>query len=195
MTKSTVAHYERFISEFHMLKFFGKYLPKLDVMASAKMVPGVYVYDGKVISTRNYWQFLEQMEALTDLGINFKSSTLRLSNYIVFFDKALKDPAQFVSNSTPVNTGSLLSTEVKDPVIEPVVKLEEGEVVTIGDIEPEAKDVNVDAVMAEAAALNTGPAKAAKQALEEFGIKYGASLTKSKTFDNMLEELKAHLTA
>lgn len=195
MTKSTVAHYERFISEFHMLKFFGKYLPKLDVMASAKMVPGVYVYDGKVISTRNFWQFLEQMEALTDLGINFKSSTIRLSNYIVFFDKALKDPAQFVSNSTPVNTGSLLSTEVKDPVIEPVVKLEEGEVVTIGDIEPEAKDVNVDAVMAEAAALNTGPAKAAKQALEEFGIKYGASLTKSKTFDNMLEELKAHLTA
>lgn len=197
MTKSTVAHYERFISEFHMLKFFGKYLPKLDVMASTKMVPGVYVYDGKVIATRNFWQFLEQMEALTDLGINFKSSTIRLSNYIVFFNKELKDATEFVANSTPVKTASLLSTQVVEPIVPvgPVVKLEEGETFTLGDDEPAVKDVNVDAVLAEAAALNVGPAKAAKQALEEFGIKYGASLTKSKTFENMLEELKAHLTA
>lgn len=216
MSKSTVAHYERFASEFHMLRFFGKYLPKLDVMASAKMVPGVYVYDGQVKATRNYWQFLEQMEALTDLGINIKASTLRMSNYIVFFDKELKDAAKFVENSAPVVTSSLLSTDVKEeeesgvkdivenqtvdednvikPVEEPVVDLNETPL-TLGDVEPEVKNLNVEAVLAEASALNVGPKATAKQALEEFGIKYGASLTKSKTFENMLEELKAHLTA
>lgn len=214
MSKSTVAHYERFPSEFHMLRFFGKYLPKLDVMASAKMVPGVYVYDGKVKATRNYWQFLEQMESLTDLGINIKASTMRLSNYIVFFDKELKDAAEFVSNSSPVQTASLLSTDVKEeqsevkdvvenpaaddnnvikPVEDAVVNIQETPLI-LGDEEVEVKNPNVDAVMAEAAALNVGPKATAKQALEEFGIKYGASLTKSKTFENMLEELKAHLT-
>lgn len=197
MSKTTTAHYERFNSEFQMLKFFGKYLPKLDVMASARMVPGVYVYDGKVHTTRNMWQFLKEMEALTDLGIDVKTSTVRFNTYIIFFNKTPKDATEFVQNSAPaINTASLLSTTVPEgeEVKDPVITTEPTE-----DATPpaEPKDaVDVDAIMAEAEALRNDSAKAAaKTALEEFGLKHGASLSRGKTFDGMLEDLKAHLTA
>lgn len=198
MSKTTTAHYERFNSEFQMLKFFGKYLPKLDVMASARMVPGVYVYDGKVHTTRNMWQFLKEMEALTDLGIDVKTSTVRFNTYIIFFNKTPKDATEFVQNSAPaINTASLLSTtvpegetEVKEPVVPPAE-----DVVPPADTKPEGA-VDVDAIMAEAETLRNESAKAAaKTALEEFGLKHGASLSRGKTFDGMLEDLKAHLTA
>lgn len=196
MSKTTTAHYERFNSEFQMLKFFGKYLPKLDVMASARMVPGVYVYDGKVHTTRNLWQFLKEMEALTDLGIDVKTSTVRFNTYIIFFNKTPKDAIEFVQNSAPaINTASLLSTTVQDEEIKAPVSVSE----LAEDVTPptETKDaVDVDAIMAEAEALRNESAKAAaKTALEEFGLKYGASLSRGKTFDGMLEDLKAHLTA
>lgn len=183
MTKATTpAHFERFNSEYQMLRFFGKYLPKLDVLLSARMVPGVYIYDGKLHTTRHLWQFLEEMEELTGLGIDVKSSTVRLSSYILFFNKPLKDAVKFVEDSAPVITSSLLTTQLPEqtpPAVDP-----EGPPTT-----------DVAAILAEAEALRNDSAKAAaKQALEEFGLKHGASLTKSKTFDNMLEELKEHLS-
>ncbi|URC22662.1 hypothetical protein KASHIRA_00680 [Serratia phage vB_SmaM-Kashira] len=204
MSKTTNAHYERFNSEFQMLKFFGKYLPKLDVMASARMVPGVYVYDGKLHTTRHVWQFLTEMEALTGLGIDVKTSTIRFNTYVIFFNQKPKDAAEFVQNSTPVSTASLLTTSLpaegegvkqEDPEPTPAPAVDPAPVEDAEPTEPKA-GVDVDAIMAEAEALRNDSAKAAaKTALEEFGLKHGASLSRGKTFDGMLEDLKAHLTA
>lgn len=216
MSKVTAAHFERFPSEFHMLKFFGKYLPKLDVMASARMVPGVYSYDGKIHATRNFWQFLTEMEQLTDLGIDLKSSTIRFSQYIVFFNKNLKSAEDFVNNSAPVVTSSLLTTKLPEENQEVNTDLGETAEITppVIDTPPEGDDqgpeegqkeatpptepqdgVDVAAILAQAEALRDENAKAAsKAALEAFGLTHGASLSKAKTFDNMLEDLKAHLS-
>lgn len=196
-------HLETFASEYHMLKFFGKYLPKLDVDKSAKLSPFLYVYDTKMIFSRGLFDFLTQMEELTALDINTRASVQKNRAFLVFFDNKPKDPSVFVSNSTvDLPTGSTVITEK-------VAEASEGAVTTAVTLDIPAADpdpvietveestpvVNDKAaIIAEAEALRDDTKKAAsKVALEAFGLSHGISLSRAKTFDDMLEDLKAAL--
>ena len=68
------SHLEVFQSEYHMLKFFGQYLPKLDVDASTRLAPFLYSYDKELVLARNLYEFLIQVEEMTALGINTYAS-------------------------------------------------------------------------------------------------------------------------
>lgn len=201
-------HLEIFQSEYHMLKFFGEYLPKLDVDASARLSPFLYQYDNELVMGKNLYEFLDQIESMTALGINTIASVQKGHAYLVFFDDTPKDPVKFKESvkeiqarreavlpaDAPEETPliNLVQTTVIDPA--PEVK-EEVEV-----IENEAEtthgrpDEEKAALLAQAEALRDDSKKAiSKAALESFALTLEISLSKAKTFDAMLEDLKAAL--
>lgn len=204
------SHLEVFQSEYHMLKFFGQYLPKLDVDASARLAPFLYSYDKELVLARNLYEFLIQVEEMTALGINTYASVQKGHAFLIFFDGVPKSPEAFQNsvaevvakrtNVVPedvipeVPVAELIQTTVIDPA--PEVKQEDVPVVET----PVATEVSTRteeekaAIVVEAEALRDDSKKAAaKAALEAFGLTHGVSLSKGKTFDAMLEDLKAAL--
>lgn len=208
-------HLEVFPSEYHMLKFFGKYLPLLDVDTSAKLTPYLYKYDGNLVLARNLFEFLTQIESLVGLGINTKASVQKGKAILVFFDKELKDAEEFSKNAKPklgdnhkiitvptVSVSDIITTDTiqttnppaSDVIIEnngkePVIPQEK--VITVEDAEEQQRKLDI---MKQAEELRDDSKKAAaKSALEEFALKHNVSLSKAKTFDGMLEDLKAAL--
>ena len=201
-------HLEVFQSEYHMLKFFGEYLPKLDVDASARLAPFLYQYDGEFVMGRNLYEFLEQIERMTALGINTIASVQKGHAYLVFFDEKPKCPVKFKESVAEIKAlreavlpadapeETPLANLVQTTVVEaaPEVK-EEVEVV---EEKPEVvsgrSDEDKAAILAQAEALRDDSKKAAaKAALEAFALTLEISLSKAKTFDAMLEDLKAAL--
>lgn len=209
-------HLEVFASEFHMLQFFGKYLPKLDVTASARLAPFLYKYEGNLVLARNLYDFLTQMEELTALSINIKASLQKGKAFLVFFDKELKDAEKFAANSTPrLKEDSALTIPVDisradvSSLIQTTLPSESETEVNLGggslekplvvEVTPEAPTEKVFSedqlsILAQAEALRDDTKKgAAKAALEQFALGKGISLSKAKTFDGMLEDLRASL--
>lgn len=187
MTASTKAHLEVFASEYHMLKFFEQYLFDLDADASARLAPFLFVYKGELVYTRNLYEFLMYIEDLTALGIDVAASAKKNHAFLVFFHDTPKDPSKFVKAvqaKVDIKVEDIpLSTTFKEPEA-PVIKEET----------PAAPVKDVEAILAGAEALrNDGAKSAAKAALEAYALQHGVSLIKSKTFDGMLEDLKAAL--
>lgn len=191
-------HLEVFASEFHMLQFFGKYLPKLDVHTSGRLPPYLYVYDNKQILARNFYEFLMHMEELTALNIDVRSSVQKNASYMLFFNELPKDPATFVANTEAAELVRAAVVPGSDIEVDaPAVSLDINS--TVSTPEPEVNtegrsQEEKDAIMAKAEALRDDSKKAAaKAALEQFAMGHQVSLSKAKTFDAMLEDLKAAL--
>lgn len=198
------AHLEVFQSEFHMLQFFGKYLPKLDVDASARLAPFLYSYDSELVLARNLYEFLTQIESMTALGINTLASVQKGNAFLIFFDDEIKSPEKFRESvgeiaAARANVIPEDTTEVQEPlvslvqttVVEPTPEVKEEVVVAE---ETARSDEDKAEILAKAEALRDDSKKAAaKAALEAFALEIGVSLSKAKTFDAMLEDLKAAL--
>jgi|AGFT01.1.fsa_nt_gi hypothetical protein len=202
-------HLEVFQSEYHMLKFFGEYLPKLDVDASGRLPPFLYSYDNELVMGRNLYEFLEQIERMTALGINTIASVQKGHAYLVFFDEKPKCPVKFketvaeikaireavIPADAPEETplANLVQTTVIEPA--PEVKEEVEEVIEEkAEVVSGRSDEDKAAILARAEALRDDSKKAAaKAALEAFALTLEISLSKAKTFDAMLEDLKAAL--
>lgn len=210
------AHLEVFQSEFHMLQFFGKYLPKLDVNASGRLAPFLYCYDNELVLARNLYEFLTQIEKMTALGIDTLASTQKGTAFLVFFHDKPKSADTFLASVKEIEASreniipkddndeqidEALSSLVQTTVIEVVeeVKPESDEIVVEENPAEEVEDVavsdtNKDEILAQAEALRDDSKKAAaKAALEAFALTHNVSLSKAKTFDAMLEDLKAAL--
>lgn len=196
MSKQT--HLEVFKSEYHMLKFFGEYLEKLDVNTSARLGAFLYSYDGKLVLARGLYDFLTQMEKMTALGIDTMASTQKGTSFLVFFKDTPKDPLKFrldVKKIEAIKENVIADTPSK--VMEESVlvntKVEEVEV----ELKAESSDRTEEEkaqILAKAEELRDDSKKAAsKAALEAFAVEYGISLSKGKTFDGMLEDLAAAL--
>ncbi|MGL5281432.1 MAG: hypothetical protein ACRC8W_06650 [Plesiomonas shigelloides] len=200
-------HLEVFQSEYHMLKFFGQYLPKLDVDASARLAPFLYSYDGELVMGRNLYEFLNQIEAMTALGINTIASVQKGAAFLVFFDETPKSPEKFLANIGEIKAARAnvipedIETEVESPlsslvqttVIDPAPEVK-------GEVKEEEKpassrtDEEKAEILAHAETLRDDTKKAAaKAALESYALTMEISLSKAKTFDAMLEDLKAAL--
>lgn len=200
-------HLEVFQSEYHMLKFFGQYLPKLDVDASARLAPFLYSYDGELVMGRNLYEFLNQIEAMTALGINTRASVQKGNAFLVFFDDAIKSPEKFRESvgeiaAARANVLPEDKVEVQEPLVslvqttvsDPVTEVNDGSVNAVVTEATTHTDEEKSEILAKAEALRDDSKKAAaKAALEAFALELGVSLSKAKTFDAMLEDLKAEL--
>ncbi|WBF77544.1 hypothetical protein A73_146 [Escherichia phage A73] len=194
MSKQT--HLEVFKSEYHMLKFFGEYLEKLDVNTSARLGAFLYSYDGKLVLARGLYDFLTQMEKMTALGIDTLASAQKGTSFLVFFKEKPKDPLKFrldVKKIEAVKEAIVADTPSK--VMEESVlvntKVEEVEVKAESSDRTEEEKAQI---LTKAEELRDDSKKAAsKAALEAFAVEYGISLSKGKTFDGMLEDLAAAL--
>ena len=196
-------HMEVFQSEYHMLKFFGQYLPKLDVDASARLAPFLYSYDNELVMGRNLYEFLTQIEEMTALGINTVASVRKGAAFLIFFNETPKTPEKFLANVEEIRVAranvippdveevsplaGLVQTTVIDPT--PEVKEEVEEKTVSSRTDEEKADI-----LAHAETLRDDTKKAAaKAALESYALTLEISLSKAKTFDAMLEDLKAAL--
>lgn len=190
------AHYEMFPNEMLMLKFFGKYLPLLDVNASSRLPFYFYIYDGKPCPRRNLQEFLTDMEDYADLGIDIRPSRMSGHFFVVFFKEKPREPAPV----TAVESAPIVSDAVSFDIMTQVVEEVKPEVVVETTVEKvevtEEKEVRADLeeILAEAQALyKDSDKRGSKAALEKFAAGKGVSLNKGGTFDAMMAELKAAL--
>lgn len=195
MSKQT--HLEVFKSEYHMLKFFGEYLEKLDVNTSARLGAFLYSYDGKLVLARGLYDFLTQMEKMTALGIDTIASAQKGTSFLVFFKEKPKDPLKFRLDAKKIEAvkeaivADTPSKVMEDSVLVNTKVGEEVEVKTELSYRTEEEKVQI---LAKAEELRDDSKKAAsKAALEAFAVEYGISLSKGKTFDGMIEDLSAAL--
>ncbi|ATS93407.1 hypothetical protein P1A145kb_p007 [Pectobacterium phage DU_PP_I] len=200
-------HLEVFQSEYHMLKFFGQYLPKLDVDASARLAPFLYSYDNELVMGRNLYEFLNQIEAMTALGINTIASVQKGAAFLVFFDETPKSPEKFLANIGEIKAAraNVIPEDVETEVESPLSSLVQTTVIdpapeVKGEVKEEEKpasartDEQKAEILAHAETLRDDTKKAAaKAALESYALTMEISLSKAKTFDAMLEDLKAAL--
>lgn len=200
-------HLEVFQSEYHMLKFFGQYLPKLDVDASARLAPFLYSYDNELVMGRNLYEFLNQIEAMTALGINTIASVQKGAAFLVFFDETPKSPEKFLANIGEIKAAraNVIPEDVETEVESPLSSLVQTTVIdpapeVKGEVKEEEKpasartDEQKAEILAHAETLRDDTKKAAaKAALESYALTLEISLSKAKTFDAMLEDLKAAL--
>lgn len=200
------AHLEVFPSEYHMLQFFGKYLPKLDVDASGRLAPFLYAYDGELVLARNLYEFLTQIEKMTALGINTLASVQKGRSYLVFFDDKPKTPEKFLENISEINAARenvipvekkeevviapLVQTTIIDPTQEVKEPVEEN---TEEKVETRTEAEKAEILEKAESFRDDSKKAAAKSELEAFALTHGISLSKAKTFDAMLEDLKAGL--
>lgn len=194
---STTAHLEVFPSEYHMIKFFGQYLPDLDVDGSARVGHFTYIYDGEWKVTKSLYAFLEEMDQLTALGVDYNSSRQKGAAFLVFFHDTPKAPKPFVAKVTEIKSikeSSILSTtfsqEGEGEDTTPPAHAEGAEKVE----EKVEGNPEKDAILAHAETLRDDSKKAAsKAALEAYALEKGVSLSKAKTFDGMMEDFAAAL--
>lgn len=200
-------HLEVFQSEYHMLKFFGQYLPKLDVDASSRLAPFLYSYDNELVMGRNLYEFLNQIEAMTALGINTIASVQKGAAFLVFFDEAPKPPEKFLANIGEIKAAraNVIPEDVETEVESPLTSLVQTTVIgppseVKGEVKEEEKSASARTdeqkaeILAHAETLRDDTKKAAaKAALESYALTMEISLSKAKTFDAMLEDLKAAL--
>ncbi|MCL6408206.1 hypothetical protein EXT70_21570, partial [Dickeya dadantii] len=184
-----------------------QYLPKLDVDASARLAPFLYSYDNELVMGRNLYEFLNQIEAMTALGINTIASVQKGAAFLIFFEEAPKSPEKFLANIGEIKAARAnvipedVETEVESPlsslvqttVIDPTPEVKE-------EVEEEEKSASTRTdeqkaeILAHAETLRDDTKKAAaKAALESYALTMEISLSKAKTFDAMLEDLKAAL--
>lgn len=182
-------HLEIFPSEYHMLKFFGKYLPLLDVDTSARLSPFLYSYDSKFVMGRNLHDFLLQMEEMTALGIDYRASVKKGPTFLVFFHEVPKTPEKFLADVKEIKAAR------ENIIPDDAESVDFGEEINkVIDTKPVAneEDPEKTKILEHAASLKDDSKKAAsKSALEEYALTIGVSLSKSKTFDAMIEDLKA----
>lgn len=170
--------YKVFPNRLELLKFFGKHIPALDVSVSVRIPPFMLSYEGKLIAERNLSLYYKKLAELSGLDVDIKASTQRGGTYIVFFTK--QPSVEKTIPDLPLTTDILDETK-------PEVTAQE-----LVEEETTAKDINL--VMEEAGKLfNLEDKKGSKDQLAAFATQYDITLSKAKTFENMLNDLESAL--
>lgn len=171
-------NYRIFPNKVELFKFFGAYIPELNISASSRLPLNGFALGKQLKAFRSFMEFFQELADLSGLPVDTKASTLRMGNFIVFFNGDILPPSE-------------VSPKVKPPVKEPeVVKeiIEDNVEVT------EPAKVDVKAIVAEASALlDETDKKGSKDKLAEFAANNGVTLSKSKTFENMLADFESAL--
>ncbi|AUE23401.1 hypothetical protein Ro1_00196 [Raoultella phage Ro1] len=162
-------NYRIFPNKVELFKFFGAYIPELNISASSRLPLNGFALGKQLKAFRSFMEFFQELADLSGLPVDTKTSTLRMGNFIVFFNGDITPPS-----------------DVKPAVIKPKVE-DKAEVI-------ETASADVKALIAEASALlDEADKKGSKDKLAEFAANNGVTLSKSKTFENMLADFESAL--
>lgn len=167
-------NYRIFPNKVELFKFFGAYIPELNISASSRLPLNGFALGKQLKAFRSFMEFFQELADLSGLPVDTKTSTLRMGNFIVFFNGDILPPS-----------------EVKSPLKETVVVKE----IIEDNVEvTEPAKVDVKTIVAEASALlDEADKKGSKDKLAEFAANKGVTLSKSKTFENMLADFESAL--
>lgn len=173
-------NYRIFPNKVELFKFFGAYIPELNISASSRLPLNGFVLGKQMKAFRSFMEFFQELTDLSGLPVDTKASTLRMGNFIVFFNGEITPPSDVKS--------SVAKQKVEETVVAQVI---EDNTKANEQVTP-----NVKAIIAEASALrDDADKKGSKDKLAEFAANKGVTLSKTKTFENMLVDLEAALTA
>lgn len=165
-------NYRIFPNKVELFKFFGAYIPELNISASSRLPLNGFAIGKQLKAFRSFMDFFQALADLSGLPVDTKASTLRMGNFIVFFNGDITPPG--------------VKSKVKESVVEQTVE-DNAEVV-------EPAKVDVKAIIAEASTLlDEADKKGSKDRLAEFAASKGITLSKSKTFENMLADFESAL--
>lgn len=168
-------NYRIFPNKVELFKFFGTYATDLNVGISARLPLNGFCVGTEHKAFRNTVEFFKALAEISGLDVDAEHSTIRMGTYIVFFNSDLPNPKR---RGKPV-----------EAVVGP--KGEEAKVETVNDA---AKSASYEAVLTEAEALNDeADKKGSKDKLADLAATKGITLTKNKSFENMMADFKAAL--
>lgn len=168
--------YRVFPNKVELFKFFNMYAPELNVGISSRLPMNGFCVGSEHKAFRSYPNFLQALAALSGLDVDTRVSTFRLGTYIIFFNSAIPNPNRRGKTVEAVVAKQEV-TEVKEEVKQEIAT-------------PET--IDKAAVIAKAEALyDESDKRGSKDKLDVFATEYGVSLSKTKTFDNMMVDFKA----
>lgn len=171
-------NYRIFPNKVELFKFFGAYIPELNISASSRLPLNGFVLGKQMKAFRSFMEFFQELADLSSLPVDAKTSTLRMGNFIVFFNGDITPPSEV----KPVT----VRPKAEETVVEQVVE-DNTEII-------ETDSVDVKALLAEASTLlDEADKKGSKDKLAEFAANKGVTLSKSKTFENMLADFESAL--
>lgn len=169
-------NYRIFPNKVEMFKFFANYSEDLNVGVSSRLPTHGFCVGSEHKAFRNSVEFFKALAELTGLDIDAEHSTIRMGSYIVFFNSATPNPKR---------RGKAVEATVSGP---------KGEEAKVEQVNTEPKSAGYEAILAEAAALNDeGDKKGSKDKLADLAATKGISLTKNKSFENMMSDFKTAL--
>lgn len=168
-------NYRIFPNKVEMFKFFGTYSSDLNVGVSARLPMNGLCIGKEHKAFRSMVDFFKALGEITGLDIDAEHSTFRMGSYIVFFNSPIPNPNR------------------RGKTVESVVG-PKGEQVKVEQNTTEGKSASYEAILTEAQALNDeGDKKASKDKLADLAATKGITLTKNKSFENMMSDFKAAL--
>lgn len=173
-------NYRIFPNKVTLFNFFGAYIPELNVSVSCRVPLNGFAIGKEHRAFRTFPEFFKALADLSGLPVDTKNSTLRVGNYIVFFDGEILPPTAVTRKVVPKVEEAVV---VKEEILEDNVEVKE-----------ETQAVDVSVIVAEAKSLlDEADKKGSKDKLAEFAANKGVTLSKSKTFENMLADFESAL--
>lgn len=171
-------NYRIFPNKVELFKFFGAYIPELNISASSRLPLNGFAIGKQMKAFRSFMEFFQELADLSGLPVDTKASTLRMGNFIVFFNGEITAPSDVKS--------SVAKQKIEETVVAQVI---EDNAKANEQVNPDVK-----AIIAEASALlDETDKKGSKDRLAEFAANKGITLSKSKTFENMLADFESAL--
>ena len=168
-------NYRIFPNKVELFKFFGNYSGDLNVGVSSRLPMNGICIGKEHKAFRTTVEFFKALGELTGLDVDAEHSTIRMGTYIVFFNSPLPNPNR------------------RGKAIQAVVG-PQGEEAKVEQVTTETKSASYEAILAEAAALNDdSDKKGSKDKLADLAATKGITLTKNKSFENMMADFKTAL--
>lgn len=166
--------YRIFPNKVELFKFFGQYNADLNVGVSSRLPPNGFAIGTEHKAFRTFPDFIKALGEVSGLNVDEKTSTFRMGTFIVFFKGDIPNPNR-------------RGKEVEAKIAKPETKL-------VDENKVEVKSATTEATLKTAASLNDESDKAGSKAkLAEFAATKGVTLSKAKTFENMMADFEEAL--
>lgn len=166
--------YKVFPNKVLMFNFFKQYIPELNVSASARFPLFGFALGNKMHNHKSCPDMFAELKELSGLPVDAKHSVNRMGSYIVFFTEDFENKP----DSTKAKIVNKKEVQPKVQGVEQEVK------------EDPKPALDVSDVLAKAESFRSEDEKQAKEDLAKFAEGHGVNLSKRKSFDNMLSDLK-----
>ncbi len=175
-------NYRIFPNKVELFKFFGIYAEDLNVGVSSRLQPNTFCVGKEQKAFRSSVDFFKALGELSGLDVDYNASTSRMGTYIVLFNSPIPNPNRRGKKVEATVGNTQVVTEGKN------------ETVTVDTLTEGSKSASYEAILTEAKALNDdSDKKGSKDKLAELALTKGITLTKNKSFENMMADFEAAL--